>query len=150
MRIKKIAATIIVLASFSATVLGCTSGQFSNADSAVPAAQRIVYPMSAAQADGVLARAMATTFPGSVLTPIQTPGRGYAATVRFALDSHRISGFAVPAQGVKEGNVLDGYAFTVTHAGSMPTTGETRAVMLFDAINREASLVSAAIPAKAN
>lgn len=128
------------------TLAGC-SGQMTTAGAEVPADRRVVYPITAEQADAVLAQAMTALFPGEPISAVALPGKGYTATIRFALDSHQITGMAIPAQGRGPGGPVAGFEFRVTHTGTMPITGNNRSVALFKAINDRAAAVAAPVPA---
>lgn len=141
---KSIALALVALA------LAACEGQSSNLDAASPGG-RIMYPITADQADGVLSRAMVATFPATPITAVAVPNKGYMATISFALDSHRFTATAEPAAGVRsDGSRADGYAFTVSDYGTIPITASRRSSALFQAINRDAAAITPPLPMAGN
>lgn len=137
----------IAICGFLALALAGCSGQMSTAGGEFPPDRRVVYPITAEQADKVLTQAMTASFPDSPISSVALPGKGYTATIRFALDSHQITAVAVPAQGRGAAGPVNGYEFRVMNAGTMPITGNNRSVALFKAINDRAAAVAAPVPA---
>lgn len=128
-------------------IAGC-SGQVSNVGANTPPAARVVYPITAEQADQALSKAMVAAFPETPISSVSLPHKGYTATIRFALDSHRITAMTMPGIGVTpSGDRVNGYSFQVSNAGTMPATGTNRSNALFERINREASALAAPLPA---
>lgn len=129
-------------------VVGC-SGQVSN--TAQGAAGNVVYPISADEADRVLGQAMLAAFPDEPISSVSLPNRGYSSTIRFALDSHRVSAMAVPGFGrATDGSKVSGFSFQVTHAGTMPISGSNRSAAIFADINQRAAAIHAPLPAIQN
>lgn len=136
-----------VASVLSVCILAGCSGQVSNSDAGIPAAQNVVYPISAEAADRVIGQAMIAAFPEEPISPVSLPNRGYSSTIRFALDSHRVSAMAVPGTGQEpDGSKVSGYSFRVTHAGTMPISGSKRSAALFAAINQQAAAIHAPVP----
>lgn len=140
----------IAIYGFFALALASCAGQMSTSGADLPPDRRVVYPITAEQADQVLAQSMTALFPESPISAVVLPGKGYTATVRFALDSHQITAIAVPAQGRGASGPVNGYEFRVTHAGTMPITGNNRSVALFKAINERAASLAAPVAAASN
>lgn len=134
----------------AALALAACEGRSSNLDAASPGG-RIMYPITAEQADGVLSRAMLATFPETPVATLAGPHKGYIATISFAMDSHRFTATAMPAVGMRpDGSRADGYAFTVSDYGTIPITASRRSSALFQAINRDAAAASAPMPMAGN
>jgi len=134
----------------AALALAACEGRSSNLDAASPGG-RIMYPITAEQADGVLSRAMVATFPETPVATLAGPSRGYMATISFAMDNHRFTATAMPAAGIRpDGSRADGYAFTVSDYGTIPITASRRSSALFQAINRDAAAISAPLPMAGN
>lgn len=139
-----------LLAVAVALVVVACEGSSSNLDAASPGG-RIMYPITAEQADDVLSRAMVATFPETPVATLAGPHKGYIATISFAMDSHRFTATAMPAVGIRpNGFRADGYAFTVSDYGTIPITASRRSNALFQAINRNAAAVSAPLPLAGN
>lgn len=133
-----------------ALALAACEGRSSNLDAASPGG-RIMYPITAEQADGVLSRAMLATFPETPVATLAGPNKGYMATISFAMDSHRFTATAAPAAGVRpDGSRVNGYAFTVSDYGTIPITASRRSNALFQAINRDAAAISVPLPMAGN
>ena len=108
-----------------------------------------VYPLTAAQADAVLLKAMLTTFPDSEVERAQVPAPAvrYQARMRFALDSHIIVATALPSVGLKGGTEsIDGYVFQVSDSGSMPISGANRAEQLSSTLHAELTIYGSPLP----
>lgn len=134
--------------ALSVCVLAGCSGQVSNSDTASPSNRDVVYPISADEADRVLGQAMLSAFPDEPISPVSLPNKGYSSTIRFVLDTHRVSAMAVPGTGVEpNGNRVAGYSFQVTHAGTMPISGSNRSAALFASINQRAAAIHAPLSA---
>lgn len=139
----------MIVAMLSLVLLAC-EGKSSNLDATNPGG-RIMYPVTAEQADGVLSRAMVATFPETPITQVAVPNKGYMATISFALDSHRFTATAVPAAGLQSDGVrVNGYAFDVSDYGTIPITASRRSSALFRAINQGAASISAPLPIAGN
>jgi hypothetical protein len=101
-----------------------------------------MYPITADEADRVMAQAMVGEFPGSPISSVTLPNKGYVVTISFALDSHRISVVAIPATGIDaNGNRLQGFSFEVSHQGTMLLTAPPRATSLFSRVNQLATAI---------
>lgn len=129
-------------ALFALAPLAACSGQVSQASPTNPSGRPLVYPITAEQADGIIAQAMVEVFPGSPVSAVSLPYKGYTVTLRILLDTHQITAYAVPA-----GVPPEGYSFQVDHAGTIPLTGGRRAADLFAAITRRAATLAAPLPA---
>lgn len=141
---------ILGVAAVLTLALTACEGRSSNLDASSPGG-RIMYPITAEQADGVLSRAMLATFPETPVAALAGPNKGYMATISFAMDSHRFTATAIPAAGLRpDGSRADGYAFTVADYGTIPITASRRSSALFQAINRDASAISAPLPMAGN
>lgn len=107
-----------------------------------------MYPLTDAQADRVLATAMASEFSGSPISRVEFPNKGYTATMRFLLDSHQITAVRVPARGKAPepsaaGEALvEGFYFEVNDAGTMLISGRNRASKVYERIVHEAGLLT--------
>lgn len=125
---------------------GC-AGQISNSQANSPTGA-VVYPISADDADRVIGQAMVETFPGTPISAVALPNKGYTATIRLLLDSHQITATAIPAAGVDaQGARVNGYSFDVSNSGTMPLTASARSDALFKLINTRAAALHPAIPA---
>ena len=106
----------------------------------------LMYPLTDAQADRVLATAMASEFSGSPISRVEVPNKGYTATMRFLFDSHQITAVRVPAKG-KEGNrMVEGFYFEVNDAGTMLISGRSRAGKVYERVIHEAGLLARPLP----
>jgi hypothetical protein len=133
---------IFSIAAMLGLTLTACEGRSSNLDAASPGG-RIMYPITAEQADGVLSRAMTATFPETPVATLAGPNKGYMATISFAMDSHRFTATAVPAAGLRpDGSRAEGYAFTVSDYGTIPITASRRSSALFQAINQDAAAIT--------
>ena len=73
--------------------------------------------------------------------------KGYEATMRSALDWHTITALAVPARGKDtNGATVPGYAFEVSHAGTLLISGRVRANKVYSRILQEAELTARVLP----
>lgn len=134
---------------FPLVIVGC-AGNLSNIELRGDGAEGVIYPVSAAAADRIIAAAVADVFPGSQVERTTFPGRGYTATIYFVTDSHRITGVAAPQTGIdKSGARIKGFSFQVSHAGSMLVTGPARASELFETINKRAAAEQPAVAVSA-
>lgn len=125
---------------------GC-AGQISNTQANSPTGA-VVYPISADEADRVIGQAMIETFPGTPISAVALPNKGYTTTIRLLLDSHQITATAVPSSGMDaQGVKVNGYAFDVSNSGTMPLTASARSDALFKLINARAGAIHPAIPA---
>lgn len=107
-----------------------------------------VFLITEAQADQILVDAMNTEFGTSPIVRIEHPNKGYQATIKFLFDSHQIVATMVPSRGRRtDGNVQDGYYFTVSHSGTMPLSGMTRSRRLRDRLSEAATELSPSVPA---
>jgi hypothetical protein len=67
-------------------------------------------------------------------------------TIRFAIDSHRIVVFYIPAKGRNEtGEIVDGFVFEVAHEGTM-ARGVKYANDIFESLIEDATRVAKPIP----
>jgi hypothetical protein len=120
-------------------LLSCCSGQISNTSLGT---WGIMYPITADEADRVMAQAMVGEFPGSPISGVTLPNRGYVVTISWGLDSHRISVVAIPATGIDaNGNRLQGFSFEVSHQGTMLLSAPPRATSLFSGVNQLATAI---------
>jgi hypothetical protein len=106
-----------------------------------------MFPFSPDAADKILATAIAGEFAGNPVSRVEFPNKGYQATIRFALDSHTIVAYMIPAKGLTDaGEVVPGFAFEVSHSGTMPISGGNRASSLFKRIVHDANLAATPLP----
>ena len=106
-----------------------------------------MYPVSAEVADKLVLVAMKSEFPEGPIAKVEAPFKGYQATLRFALDSHTVVAYAIPAKGRSEkGEVIDGFAFQVSHSGTMPISGGGKARSVFKRIMHDAALIASPLP----
>jgi len=118
-----------------------TANRGSAADSAE------MFPLTAEVADKVVATAMATVFPGTPVSRVEFPNKGYQAMIRFALDSHTIVAYMIPAKGFDSaGKDVPGFTFEVSHSGTMPLSGSGKASSLFKRIVHDAKLLASPLP----
>ncbi len=102
----------------------------------------VVYPITAEEADRVMAAAMVGEFPGSPISAVALPNKGYVVTIAYLLDSHRISLVAIPSAGIDaSGARVPGFAFEVSHQGTMGITAPPRANSVFRRVTELAGLV---------
>jgi len=123
----------------SLLIAGCAGPVRTVSMSSAPDEHQI-YPMTQAQADAVLLRAMLKTFPDAEVERAQVPAPAvrYQARLRFALDSHVVVATALPASRRDgAGSLAEGYAFQVSDSGSMPMSGSSRAERLFSELRAE-------------
>ena len=99
------------------------------------------YEMSPEEADNLVASVMASEFAGSPISRVEFPNKGYQATIRFALDSHTIVAYYIPANGAEK----TGYVFEVNHSGTMPLSGGNRAKSVFSKIIERAETFSSPV-----
>jgi hypothetical protein len=105
-----------------------------------------MYPLSDAQADRVLATAMASEFSGSPISRVEFPNKGYTATMRFLFDSHQITAVRVPAKGRDGEQTVEGFYFEVNDAGTMLISGRSRAGKVYERVIHEAGLLARPLP----
>ena len=106
-----------------------------------------MFPFSPEAADKILATAMAGEFAGNPVSRVEFPNKGYQVTIRFALDSHTIVAYMIPAKGRTDtGEIVPGFAFEVSHSGTMPISGGSRASSLFKRIVYDANLTARPLP----
>ena len=128
------------------TLAGC-SGMHSTLSQGPNRPAPLVYPMTAEQADKVVAQAMAGEFAGSPVSRVEFPNKGYQGMMRFALDSHTIAAYSIPAKGrAADGAGVDCFAFEVNHSGTMAISGSARASKVFRRINDNARLIAEPLP----
>lgn len=96
------------------------------------------YEMTEEQAEKLVASAMASRFAGNPVSRVEFPNKGYQSTIRFALDSHTIVAYYIPAKGAAK----EGYVFEVSHSGTMPISGGSRAKKTFNKIIEKAKTYS--------
>lgn len=104
----------------------------------VPDVREPSYNLTAEQADRVLLAEMRTEFGDSPIARVESPYRGYQATIKFLFDSHQIVGYAVPRTTSTAGDG-SAYSFKVTHSGTMPLSGIARAKRLRERLAEGAS-----------
>lgn len=140
----------LVLAALAAGVLavsGCASAPARTPGSYVSQSEP-VFLLTEAQADQILVDAMNVEFGNSPIVRVEYPNRGYQATIKFLFDSHQIVATMVPSRGLRaDGAVHDGYAFNVTHSGTMPLSGMSRSKRLKERLSQAASALSPSVPA---
>lgn len=85
-------------------------------------------PLSAEDADRILAGAMVEVFPDAPIERVALPLPivRYQATLRIAFDTHTITASGTPEAG--------SYRFTVSDFGTIPLSGGARAAKLYAAI----------------
>lgn len=124
---------------------GC-AGTMSTVRGGSDKASAQMFPLSAEAAEKVLATAMAGEFAGSPVSRVEFPNKGYQVTMRSALDSHTVVAYMIPARGRNSaGEVVSGYAFEVSHSGTM-FAGGSRARRLFERIVHESTLAARPLP----
>ena len=129
----------------AAALAGCSSTR-TMASAPADARPATMFPLSAEQADRLLATAMTSEFPGSAISRVEFPNKGYTTTIRFLLDSHQITASMVAARGLDGGKPVDGFYFEVNDAGTMPVSGGLRAGKVFDRLVHDASQLAPALP----
>lgn len=135
---------------FAALFLASCVGPLSNSGFEVAEdGAGIVFPMSAVEADRVLATSMIATFPSTPIVAMTPwPNRGYSATITFLTDSHTISSIATPATGIRaDGESVEGYTFSVFNNGTIKVFGGDKARQLFAQINTRAAIIGTPVPA---
>ena len=139
-----ISAVRVALVGMICLVLAACSGGVSNISSA---GGSMIYPIDAEAADRVVATAITQQFPGKAIAPVALPNRGYSAEIMFVLDRHTITVTALPAKRRGSGGAtVDGFAFDVSHHGTMPLSGSTAAQGLFDKVQALARQEAAPLP----
>lgn len=137
---------LVGLLAGTALLTGC-AGTISTVGHGSDKASAQMFPLSTEAADKVIATAMAGEFAGSAVSRVEFPNKGYQATIRFALDSHTIVAYKIPAKGRNsKGEVVPGFAFEVSHSGTMPISGGGRASSLFKRIVHDATLTAGPLP----
>jgi hypothetical protein len=135
------------LAVFAVLLVSGCAGTMSTVGQGANRSDAQMFPISAEAADKLLATAMAGEFAGSPISRVEFPNKGYQATIRFALDSHTIVAYMIPAKGrAASGEIVQGYAFEVSHSGTMPISGGGRAKSLFRRVVQDAMLVAQPLP----
>lgn len=140
----------LLVGGFTALFLASCVGPLSNSGFDVADdGNGIVFPLSAVEADRVLATSMIATFPSTPIVAMTPwPNRGYTATITFLTDSHTITGIATPATGIRaDGEVVEGYTFSVFNSGTIKVFGGDKARQLFAQINTRAAIIGTPIPA---
>lgn len=128
-------ATLIALAILP----GCQTAT-STLDARSPGG-RIMYPITAEEADAVLYRALRSTAPEASVTAVTEPNKGYVAVINKDRRSYTYNASAVPAVGLRpDGTRVAGYAFEVSGWQSI------RAGYLLESINLGAATISAPLP----
>lgn len=148
MRIFKISTVLMVahLVAVSSVVGGCSGSQSMAEAGSSPAAGKI-FPIGEDVADRILGVAISSEFPGSAISKVEFPNRGYRVTVRFFVDSHDIVAYMIRSKGIdSNGNVVPGYYFEVSNSGTMPITQGGRAFQLYHKLIADASAVSQPLP----
>lgn len=136
-----------VLIAGALVISGCASAPARTPGSYVSQSEP-VYLITEAQADQILVDAMNTEFGNSPIVRVEHPNRGYQATIKFLIDSHQIVATMVPSrERSSEGAVQDGYYFNVTHSGTMPLSGMSRAKRLRERLSHAATALSPTVPA---
>lgn len=126
----------ILLSIVPLATLGGCSGQQSTLNLTAGGGAGTMFPITAEEADRVMATAMVGEFPGSPISAISLPNKGYIVTIAYLLDSHRISVVAIPATGLDTGGArVPGFSFEVPHQGTMGITAPPRANSLFRRAN---------------
>ena len=106
-----------------------------------------MFPLSPEIADKILATAMVGEFAGNIISRVEFPNNGYQTTIRFGLDSHTFIAFMIPVKGrTDKGELVHGFAFEVSHSGTMLISGPTRSNRLYNRIIHDANLVSNPLP----
>lgn len=135
------------LAACALAISGCASAPARTPGSYVSQSEP-VFLITEAQADQILVDAMNVEFGNSPIVRVEYPNKGYQATIKFLFDSHQIVATMVPSRGRRtDGNVQDGYYFTVSHSGTMPLSGMTRSRRLRDRLSEAATELSPSVPA---
>lgn len=132
--------TIAALATLIALVLPGCEKPASSLDAKSPAG-RIMYPITAEEADAVLYRALRSTAPEADVTAVAGPNKGYVAVINKDRRSYTYYASAVPAVGLRpDGTRVGGYTFEVSGWQSI------RAGYLVESINLGAATISAPLP----
>lgn len=135
------------LVAAALTIGGCASAPARTPGSYVSQGEP-VYLITEAQADQILVDAMNAEFGTAPIVRVEYPHKGYEATIKFVFDSHQIVATMVPAKGVApDGSVQDGYAFAVTHSGTMPLSGISRSRHMRERLAEAATALSPSVPA---
>lgn len=59
--------------------------------------------------------------------------------VRFALDTHTVNATAIPTRGrLSNGQMAEGYGFQISHYGTMPITGGSKARAVYALLKQQA------------
>jgi hypothetical protein len=107
----------------------------------------LVFSLSDTQADKILASSMVALFPGSAISRVEIPNKGYQVLIRFLLDYHTIIATMTPAYGRSpSGEEQRGYVFGVNDHGTMYLSGRARAKQLFKHIVHSAELTTQPMP----
>jgi len=105
-----------------------------------------IFPVSAEMADRLVVTALTRKCPDNLISRVEYPNKGYWVTIRFALDTHRIVVFYIPAKGRNEtGEIVDGFVFEVAHQGTM-IRGIKYANDIFESLIEDATRVAKPIP----
>lgn len=132
--------TLAVLAS------GCSTSETMLAQDPGQGSPKM-FPISAEDADRILATAMSAEFAGSPISRVEFPNKGYQATIRFALDSHNIVGYMISAVGTNSaGEKVEGFYFEVSSHGTMPISGSSRAQSVYARLLRDAGTIASPLP----
>ncbi|WP_312806931.1 hypothetical protein [Comamonas sp.] len=132
-------------ALMGAALAGCASTQ-NMALTGASGQSPEMFPISAEQADRVLAVAMAGEFSDAVISRVELPYKGYTTTIRVLFDSHQITALMVPAKGKSGDQTVDGFYFQVNDAGTLLFSGKARARGVFSRVLHEAQLVTKPLP----
>ena len=135
-------------ALFILPFIAACSGALDNGGYATGRGHGSMYPISAEEADRAMASAMLEDFPSLPIASVGLPHKGYMATIGSLLHSHLISLVAIPATGVDAGGTrIRGFTFEVTHRGTMPIAGASRAASVLDRAKHHAAAFRGQLPA---
>lgn len=136
---------LIFIVVFGAAISSCSSTH-TMIDTASSGGVPMMFPISAEQADKILAMAMVGEFPGAAISKLEIPNKGYSAVIRFMFDSHQINAWMIPTKGRSSEGVINGYYFEVNDAGTMPLSGGQKSRKVYERLVRDASIVAMPLP----
>lgn len=137
-------ATVLTFLAFSLLTLACTSTRSTLGNSALGAR---VYPLDAAQVDGILRQAMEAEFGAGNVFKVARDAMAYEAELRDRVDSDTVTAVARPWKGMGEGGqVVDGYVLEVQRSGTYPSKGIGARDRVFERLIAAAEQVTPPLP----